>query len=102
MGMHSLVTSLEAIERVCSYKKGKLESSEKPSHRSKKGKKRPGTKAPIHVPKKDCFEKHCNLCKKHGGAIPRTTHVSVVGLRRMEGKSLIFMLLRKAVRNLIP
>ncbi len=24
------------------------------------------------VPKKVCFEKHCNLCKKHGGA--HTTH----------------------------
>jgi hypothetical protein len=72
MDMHSLLTSLEAIERVCTYKKGKLESSEKPSHRSKKGKKHPGTEAPIRVPKKACFEKHCDLCKKHGGVY--TTH----------------------------
>ncbi len=54
------------------YKKGKSESSEKSSHKSEKGKKQPGTKAPIRVPKKVCFEKHCNLCKKHGGAY--TTH----------------------------
>jgi hypothetical protein len=32
------------------------------------GKKHPGTKARMRVPKKVCFEKHCNLCKKHGGA----------------------------------
>jgi hypothetical protein len=72
MDMRSLLTSLEAIECVCTYKKGKLESSEKSSHKSKKGKKHPGTKATIPVPKKVCFEKHCNLCKKHGGAC--TTH----------------------------
>ena len=52
---------------MCTYKKSKLESSKKPSHKSKKGKKRPGTEATISVPKKVCFEKNCNLCKKHGG-----------------------------------
>ncbi len=72
MDMHLLLFSLEAIEHICTYKKGKLESSEKSSHKSKKGKKRPGTKATIRVPKKVCFEKHCDLCKKHGGAY--TTH----------------------------
>ncbi len=68
MDMRLLLISLEAIERVCTYKKGKLESSEKSSFKREKGKKHPGTKATIHVPKKVCFEKHCNLCKKHGGA----------------------------------
>ena len=58
MDMHLLLTSLEAIEHVCTYKKGELESSEKSSHKSKKGKKCPGTKAMIRVPKKVCFEKH--------------------------------------------
>jgi hypothetical protein len=72
MDMRLLLTSLEAIKRLCTYKKGKLESSQKSSHKSKKGKKRPGTKATVRVPKKVCFEKHCNLCKKHGG--PYTTH----------------------------
>jgi hypothetical protein len=70
--MHLLLTSLEVIEHVCTYKKGTSESSEKSSHKSKKGKKRPGTKATIRVPKKVCFKKHCKLCKKHGGAY--TTH----------------------------
>ncbi len=66
MDMHLLLTLLEAIECICTYKKGKLESSEKSSHKSKKGKKRPGTGATIRVSKKVCFEKHCNLCKNHG------------------------------------
>jgi hypothetical protein len=67
MDIHLLLTSLEAIERVCTYEKGKSESNEKPFHRREKGKKRPGTETPIRVPKKACFKKHCNLCKKHGG-----------------------------------
>ncbi len=72
MDMHLLLISLEAIERVCIYEKGKLESSKKSSHKSKKGKKHPVTKATIRVPKKVCFEKHCYLNKKHGGTY--TTH----------------------------
>ncbi len=67
MDMHLLLTLLKAIEPVCTYEKGASESSEKSSHKSKKGKKCPGTKATIRVPKKVCFEKHCDLCKKHGG-----------------------------------
>jgi hypothetical protein len=68
MDMRLLLTSLEAIKRVCTYKKGKSESSEKSFHKSKKGKKCPRTNYTVRVPKKVCFEKHCNLCKKHGGA----------------------------------
>ena len=49
-----------------------MESSKKSSHKSKKGKKCPGTKATVRVPKKVCFKKHCNLYEKHGGAY--TTH----------------------------
>ncbi len=33
MGMRLLLTLLEAIERVCTYKKGKPESSKKSSHK---------------------------------------------------------------------
>ena len=68
MVTHLLLTLLEAIKHTCTYKKGKSESSKKSSHKSKKGKKRPGIEVMIRVPKKVCFEKHCNLCKKHGGA----------------------------------
>ncbi len=72
MDMRSLLSSLEAIERICTYEQGKSEPSEKSSHKSEKGKKRLVTKAAIRVPKKVRFEKHCDLCKKHGGAY--TTH----------------------------
>jgi hypothetical protein len=75
MDMHLLLTSLEAIKCFCTYEKSKLdyfEKSDKSSNKGKKGKKRPGTNSTVRVPKKVCFEKHCNLCKKHGGA--HTTH----------------------------
>jgi hypothetical protein len=68
MDMRLLLTSLEAIKRVCTYKKGKSESSKKSSHNSKKGKKLPCTDSTARVPKKVRFEKHCDLGKKHGGA----------------------------------
>jgi hypothetical protein len=68
MDMCSLLTSLEAIERVCTYKKDKSESSKKSSNKGKKGKKRPGTDSTARVPKKFYFEKSCDLCKKRGGA----------------------------------
>ncbi len=40
--------------------------------RARKGKNIPGTDSTVQVPKKVQFEKHCDLCKKHGGA--HTTH----------------------------
>ncbi len=52
MDMHLLLTLLKAIERVCTYEKGKSESSKKSSHKSKKGKKCPGTNSTVRVPKK--------------------------------------------------
>jgi hypothetical protein len=67
MDMHLLLTSLEAIKHICTYEKAKTESSKKASHKGKKGKKRPGTNSTARVPKKVHFEKHCSLCKKHGG-----------------------------------
>jgi hypothetical protein len=77
MDMRLLLTLLEAIECVCTHEKGKLnnnEKSDKSSYKSEKGKKRPGTNSTVWVPKKVHFEKHCDLCKKHGGA--HTTHTT--------------------------
>jgi hypothetical protein len=71
MDMRLLLTLLEVIERVCTYKKGKsdtFEKSDKSSNKGKKRKKCPGTNSTVRVPKKVRFEKHCKLCKKHGGA----------------------------------
>jgi hypothetical protein len=67
--MRSLLTLLEAINCICTHKKGKPDNkkSEKSSHKSEKGKKHPSTSSTVWVPKKVCYEKHCNLCKKHGG-----------------------------------
>jgi hypothetical protein len=67
MDMHLLLTLLELIKHICIYKKAKPESSKKASNKRKKGKKCPGTNSTAKVPKKVQFEKHCNLCKKHGG-----------------------------------
>jgi hypothetical protein len=75
MDMRLLLTSLEAIERVCTYEKGKSDTfkkSDKSSNKGEKGKKCPGTNSTVRVPKKVHIEKHCNLYKKHGGA--HTTH----------------------------
>ena len=72
--MRSLLLSLEATERVCGQEisdKSNAFRDEKASHSEKKGTKRPGTESP-RVPKKVRTEKHCDLCKKHGGAY--TTH----------------------------
>ncbi len=55
MDMCLLLMSLEAIECVCTYKKGKLdtfEKSSKSSNKGKKGKKHPGTNSMVRVPKK--------------------------------------------------
>jgi hypothetical protein len=51
----------------------KNEKFEKSFYKGKKGKKCPGTNSTVRVPKIR-FEKHCNLCKKHGGA--HTTHTT--------------------------
>jgi hypothetical protein len=78
MDMCLLLMSLEAIEGICTYEKGKsdnFDKSDKSSNKGEKGEKRPGTNSMVRVPKKVCFEKfekHCELCKKHGGA--HTTH----------------------------
>ncbi len=58
MDMRLILTLLEAIECVCTYKKGKVELSKKSSSKGKKGKKRPGTNSTAKVPKKVRFEKH--------------------------------------------
>jgi hypothetical protein len=72
--MHLLLLSLEAIEHVCGREgsdKSNPSCNEKHLHSEKKGMKRPGTDS-SRVPKKVPTKKHCDLCKKHGGAY--TTH----------------------------
>ena len=100
--MSTLLTSLEAIERVCTHEKGKPdEKSEKSSFNSKKGKKRPGTDPTVRIPKKVRFEKNCDLCKKMGAHIPFTRLVNNVSMRKTELKNLVSAPLRKGVRKTI-
>jgi hypothetical protein len=68
--MRLLLLSLKAIERVCGQERSEKSNTscdEKALHSEKKGTKRPGTDHGPRVPKKVRAEKHCNLCKKHGG-----------------------------------
>jgi hypothetical protein len=68
--MRSLLQSLKAIKRICGQERSKKSNpswDEKPLHSKKKGMKRPGTESP-RIPKKVSTKKHCDLCKKHGGA----------------------------------
>jgi hypothetical protein len=68
MDMRSLQDPLEAIERMCTPKKGHVQSGKKASDKNKAGAKRPSTGATKQAHKKVRFEKSCELCKKHGGA----------------------------------
>ncbi len=105
MGMHSLLTSLEAIEHVCIYEKGKSDSyekSEKSSNKGEKGKKHPGTIFLARVPKKVCLRSIATCARNMGAHIPCTTLVIVVGLKKTERRNPISALPRKADIKVIP
>jgi hypothetical protein len=68
--MRLLLLSLKAIKRTCAKErsdKPNASRDKKSSHSKKNGMKQPGTESP-RVLKKGHTEKHCDLCKKHGGA----------------------------------
>jgi hypothetical protein len=102
MDMRLLLISLEAIEHVCTFEKGESESSKKSSHKSKKGKKCPGTEAMIRVPKKVCFEKHCNLCKKHGGVFTMHNTRECCRFEKDGKEKSNFCTAKKGGKNTIP
>jgi hypothetical protein len=102
MDMRSLLTLLEAIKRVCTYKKGKLESSKKSSHKSKKEKKRLVPRLRSGCPRKFASRSIATCARSMGARIPRTTLVIVIGLKRTERRNLNFAPLRKVVRKVIP
>jgi hypothetical protein len=74
MVMRSLLTFLEAIKCICTYKKGKLESSEKSSNKGKEGKKRPGTNFMTRVPKKAHLRRTAT-CARNMGARYHAQHL---------------------------
>jgi hypothetical protein len=99
------LTLLEAIERVCTYEKGKLdtfEKSDKSSNKGEKRKKRPGTNSMVWVPKKSALRSIATYARSMGVHIPCTTLVIVVGLRRTERRNPVSVLLRKADIIRIP
>jgi hypothetical protein len=102
MDLHSLLTSLEAIERVCTHETAKLESSKKASHKGKKGKKRPGTKSMARVPRKFVSRRIVTCARGMGAHTPCTIPGIVVDMRKTEKRNSISMPLRKAVRTTIP
>jgi hypothetical protein len=94
MDMCLLLTSLEVIECVCTYEKGKLESSEKSSHKSK------NARLLLECPRRFAL-RSIVTCARSMGARIRTTHVSVVRLKKMERRNLISVPLRRVVRKVI-
>jgi hypothetical protein len=68
MDMHLLLNLLEAIERVCTQEKANTSSCKKASQKNETGTKWSSTGATEQIHKKVRFERHCDLCKKHGGA----------------------------------
>jgi hypothetical protein len=102
MDLHLLLTSLEAIKHVCTHKKAKSESSKKASHKGDKGKKHPGTKSMVWVPKKVHFEKHCNLCKKHEGAYTMHNTQDCYRFDKDGKEKSNFRAAKRAVRKRIP
>jgi hypothetical protein len=101
MDMQLLLNFLEAIECVCTYKKGKLESSEKSSHKSKKGR---SALVPIPqsgFPRKSALRSIAICARSMGAHIPHSTLVIVVGLKRTERRNLISAPLRKADKKVI-
>jgi hypothetical protein len=87
MDMHSLLTLFEGTKRVCTFVKGKLESSKKSSHKSKKGKKCPGTYYMVRVLRKSTLRSIATCARSMGLHIPCTTLVIVVGLKRTERRN---------------
>jgi hypothetical protein len=75
MDMRSLQAFLKAID---------AQSGKKASHKNKAGAKRPSSGATKQAPKEVHFERSCELCKKHGGAILSALPKISAGTTKME------------------
>jgi hypothetical protein len=101
MDMRSLLTLLEAIERICTYDKGKLEFPRSLLTRARKGRNllvlipRPG------FPRKFALRSIATCARSMGAHIPCTTLVIVIGLKRTERRNQISTPLRKAERKVV-
>jgi hypothetical protein len=101
MDMRLLLTLLEVIKRVCTYKKGKSDSFDKSDKSSNKGEKK-GRNALVPIlwrpgfPRKSALRSIATYARSMGAHIPRTTLVIVVGLRRPERRNPVSVPPRKA------
>jgi hypothetical protein len=103
MDLRLLLTSLEAIEHICTQEKAKTESSEKASHKGKNGKKQPGTKATARVPKKDCtYERHATCARSMGACTLCTISGIAISMIGTEWRSPISVPPRKVERKPNP
>ncbi len=85
MDMRMLLTSLEAIERVCTHEKGKHEEkAEKASFNGKKGKKGLVLILRSAFPRKSVLQKVATYVRNMGAPTRPTVPVSVVNMRKME------------------
>ena len=87
LDMRTLLTSLEAIERVCTHEKGKQEEkSERSSFNGKKGKK--GQVLILRLrpafPRKSVLQKNATYARSMGAHTQPTVPVSVVSMRKTE------------------
>jgi hypothetical protein len=105
MDMRLLLTFLEAIERICTYEKGKFDTFEK--SKSLPTRARKGIKALVPIlrsgfPRKSDLRSIANSARSMGACIPCTTLVIVVGLRRTERRNPVSAPPRKAGIRVIP
>ncbi len=85
MDMCTLLTSLEAIERICTHEKGKQEEkSEKASFNSKKGKKGQVLILRPAFPRKSVSQKVATYARSMGAHTQPTIPVSVISMRKTE------------------
>jgi hypothetical protein len=105
MDMRSLLT-LEAIECICTYEKGKiiLRNPTSLPTKARKGRNALVPNLGSGFPRKSALKSLrsiANYARSMGVHVPCTTHVIVVGTRRTEQKNLVSAQLRKAVRKTI-
>ena len=103
MDMRTLLTSLEAIECVCTNDKGKQEEkAEKASSNGKKGKKGPVLILRPVSRRKSVSQKVATSARSMGAHTRPIILTSVVSMQKTERRKPVTALLRKAERKVIP
>jgi hypothetical protein len=101
MDLHLLRQCLEAIECVCTQERSNAQFNENASTKNEKGNKRSGMESTYKNPKKAQTVKHCDLCKKRGGAY--TTHNTQECCREKNGNETSnFQVTKKGAKKTNP